>query len=51
MHCPEADVILLTAYASWESAKEAMQLGAVDYFEKGNDPEGLLRRIERSRSR
>src|SRR4029453_2101930 len=46
-HCPEADVILLTAYASWESAKEAMQLGAVDYFEKGNDPEGLLRRIER----
>jgi class 3 adenylate cyclase len=47
-HCPEADVILLTAYAGWESAKEAMQLGAVDYFEKGNDPEGLLRRIERS---
>jgi class 3 adenylate cyclase len=46
-HCPEADVILLTAYAGWESAKEAMKLGAVDYFEKGNDPEGLLRRIER----
>src|SRR5262245_45984546 len=47
-YCPDADVILLTAYAGWESAKEAMQLGAVDYFEKGNDPEGLLRRIERS---
>ena len=47
-HCPEADVILLTAYAGWESAKEAMQLGAVDYFEKGHDPEELLRCIDRS---
>jgi class 3 adenylate cyclase len=47
VHCPEADVIVLTGYAGWESAKEAMQLGAVDYFEKGHDPEGLLRRIAR----
>ena len=48
VHCPEADVIVLTGYAGWETAKEAMQLGAADYFEKGNDPEGLLRRIARS---
>ncbi len=48
IHCPEADVIVLTGYAAWESAKEAMQLGAADYFEKGNDPEGLLQRIARS---
>jgi len=33
-HCPEVVVILLTAYAGWESAKEAMRLGAYDYFEK-----------------
>jgi class 3 adenylate cyclase len=48
VHCPEADVIVLTGYAGWESAKEAMQLGAADYFEKGNDPEGLLERIARA---
>jgi len=47
-HCPEADVILLTAYAGWESAKEAMQLGAFDYFEKGREPDELLHRIERA---
>ncbi len=38
-HCPEASVILLTAYAGWESAKEAMRLGAFDYFEKGKEPD------------
>ena len=48
VHCPEADVIVLTGYAGWESAKEAMQLGATDYFEKGHDPEELLQRIARS---
>jgi class 3 adenylate cyclase len=46
-HCPEADVVLLTAYAGWESAVEAIQLGACDYFEKSGDPDGLFRRIER----
>ncbi len=44
-HCPEAEVILLTAYAGWESAKEAMRLGAYDYFEKGKEPDELLHRI------
>ena len=28
------EVILLTAYAEWKSAKEAIRLGALDYFEK-----------------
>jgi two-component system response regulator HydG len=47
-HCSEADVILLTAYAGWESAKEAMQLGALDYFEKGREPDELFNRIDRA---
>ena len=47
-HCSEADVILLTAYAGWESAKEAMQLGALDYFEKGREPDELFDRIDRA---
>jgi class 3 adenylate cyclase len=47
IHCPDAEVIVLTGYPAWESAKEAMQLGAADYFEKGSDPEGLLQRIAR----
>jgi DNA-binding NtrC family response regulator len=47
-HCPEVAVILLTAYAGWESAKEAMRLGAYDYFEKGKEPDEFLHRIERA---
>jgi class 3 adenylate cyclase len=42
----DASVILLTAYAGWDSAKEAMRLGAIDYFEKGHAPEDLLQQIE-----
>ncbi len=45
---PETDVILLTAYAGWESAKEAIQLGACDYFEKGREPDELLHRIDKA---
>jgi two-component system response regulator HydG len=47
-HCPEAEVILLTAYAGWESAKEAMRLGAFDYFEKGKEPHEFLHRIDKA---
>jgi two-component system response regulator HydG len=43
---PPAEVILLTAYAEWKSAKEAIRLGALDYFEKGQEPEELYRRID-----
>ena len=47
-NAPDASVILLTAYAGWESAKEAIQLGALDYFEKGRDPDELLHRIDKA---
>src|SRR5215813_10132392 len=46
--CPDANVILLTAHPGWESAKEAMRLGAFDYFEKGQEPEELFRRIDKA---
>ncbi len=42
------EVILLTAYAGWESAKDAMQLGAFDYFEKGREPDELCHRIDQA---
>src|SRR5262245_30662002 len=45
---PDSAVIILTAYAGWESAKEAMQFGAFDYFEKGREPDELLHRIDRA---
>src|SRR3990172_268549 len=45
---PEAEVILLTAFAGWESAKEAMRLGAFDYFEKGKEPDELFHRIDQA---
>jgi len=45
---PDAAVILLTAFAGWESAKEAIQGGALDYFEKGHDPDELLHRIDKA---
>jgi DNA-binding NtrC family response regulator len=48
VHCPEVVVILLTAYAGWESAKEAMRLGAYDYFEKGKEPDEFLHRIDKA---
>jgi class 3 adenylate cyclase len=46
VYSPDANVIVLTAYPAWESAKEAMRLGAIDYFEKGEEPEGLFRMID-----
>jgi class 3 adenylate cyclase len=42
----DAPVILLTAYAGRDSANEAMRLGALDYFEKGDAPEELLQHID-----
>ena len=45
---PGTEVILLTAYAGWRSAKEAMRLGALDYFEKGDDPDELYHRIDKA---
>ncbi|HEY7521190.1 MAG TPA: sigma-54 dependent transcriptional regulator [Methylomirabilota bacterium] len=45
-HAPATEVILLTAYAEWKSAKEAIRLGALDYFEKGQEPDDLNHRID-----
>jgi DNA-binding NtrC family response regulator len=47
-HAPDTEVILLTAYAGWRSAKEAIRLGALDYFEKGDDPDELYHRIDKA---
>src|ERR671910_478114 len=47
-HAPATEVILLTAYAEWKSAKEAIRLGALDYFEKGQGPDELSPRIDRA---
>jgi DNA-binding NtrC family response regulator len=45
---PATEVILLTAYAEWKSAKEAIRLGALDYFEKGHEPDELYHRIDKA---
>ena len=47
-HAPATEVILLTAYAEWKSAKEAIRLGALDYFEKGREPDELYHRIDKA---
>ena len=47
-HIPAPEVILLTAYAEWKSAKDAIRLGALDYFEKGQEPDDLNHRIDRA---
>jgi DNA-binding NtrC family response regulator len=47
-HAPTTEVILLTAYAEWKSAKDAIQLGALDYFEKGQEPDELFHRIDKA---
>jgi DNA-binding NtrC family response regulator len=45
-HGADAPVILLTAYAGWESAKEAIRLGAFDYFEKGREPDEFFHCVD-----
>jgi len=49
---PQVDVILFTAYATVDTAVEAMRSGATDYLEKPFTPEQLraqLARVERQR--
>ena len=41
-------VIINTAYSSYESAKDALNLGAFAYVEKAGDPEELLRHVHRA---
>ncbi|MES0371213.1 MAG: sigma-54 dependent transcriptional regulator [Mariprofundaceae bacterium] len=47
-HCPRAKTLLLTAYASAETAVEAMKLGAFDYLTKPVSAEELGHAIERA---
>lgn len=41
-------IIVNTAYGSYESAKEALNLGAFAYVEKAGDPEQLVRQVHRA---
>ena len=41
-------IIINTAYGSFNSAKDAVNLGAFAYVEKGNDPGELVRHIHRA---
>ncbi len=49
-HCPQAQVLLLTAYASSETAVEAMREGAFDYLTKPVSSEELGSAVERALS-
>lgn len=40
---PELPVVIITGYASVQSAVQAMKLGAADYMEKPFDPDQLVR--------
>ena len=40
--CPELNVVMMTAYATVETAVEAMKIGALDYLIKPFEPETLL---------
>ena len=43
---PETDVVIITGYASIQTATEALRQGASDYLEKPFDPERLVGAIE-----
>lgn len=43
----EADIIVMTAYGSIESAVDSMRYGASDYFVKSNDPHELVLKVEK----
>lgn len=47
---PQLPVILITAYATIETAVEAMRLGASDYLAKPYEEEEVLEKIEQARS-
>jgi DNA-binding NtrC family response regulator len=45
--CPQTSVIIITAYASIESAIEALRLGAYDYIIKPFNHDDLIMRVKR----
>ena len=44
---PDLAVVMMTAYATVETAVEAMKIGALDYLMKPFDPESLIPMVER----
>ena len=44
-HYPETDLVVLTAYATVENAREALKLGALDYLSKPIETENLERTV------
>ncbi len=47
-HYPEIDVLIITGYASIESAVKATKLGALDYIPKPFTPDELVSRIQKA---
>lgn len=47
-YSPNTEVIVLTAYASVDSAVKAMRMGAYDYIAKGNSKEETLITVEKA---
>ncbi len=47
-HAPSTEVILMTAFASVQSAVEAMREGAYDYLQKPFDPDEAVVKIDRA---
>ena len=45
---PDAELIMMTAYGTVDTAVEAMKLGAYDYVTKPFDPDELLLRVRRA---
>jgi len=50
-HCPDTEVILMTAYTSTESAIEALRLGAYDYISKPFEIDELVLTVQRALER
>lgn len=48
---PGTEVIMLTAYETLETAREALRLGACDYLSKPHSVEGMREAVERAMSR
>lgn len=45
LHYPETDTVVLTAYATVDTAREALKLGALDYLSKPIEAENLERTV------